>query len=83
MIGRNRPHLYVPFLNFVYIFVGSVVIGALTSCLAALVLKHVELYKHPTLELGFYLIMAYLPYFLCEGQSSLFYPQVFVVCGQD
>eukprot|EP00188_Purpureofilum_apyrenoidigerum_P002743 Plantae.Rhodophyta-Purpureofilum_apyrenoidigerum.ctg28036.p1 GENE.Plantae.Rhodophyta-Purpureofilum_apyrenoidigerum.ctg28036~~Plantae.Rhodophyta-Purpureofilum_apyrenoidigerum.ctg28036.p1 ORF type:complete len:583 (-),score=97.74 Plantae.Rhodophyta-Purpureofilum_apyrenoidigerum.ctg28036:63-1811(-) len=67
MIGQNRPLWYVPIVNFVYIFAGSVAIGALTSFVTAIVLKHLDLHKHPTLELGFYLLMAYLPYFLCEG----------------
>mmetsp|Transcript_11750 Transcript_11750/g.35822 ORF Transcript_11750/g.35822 Transcript_11750/m.35822 type:complete len:583 (+) Transcript_11750:234-1982(+) len=67
MIGQNRPVWYVPIVNFIYIFAGSVMIGAATSLVTAIVLKHLDLHKHATLELGFYLLMAYLPYFLCEG----------------
>ncbi|KAJ8905939.1 hypothetical protein NDN08_002440 [Rhodosorus marinus] len=67
MIGSSRPHWYVPIFSFVYIFAGSVVIGVLTSALAALILKHLSLSKQPTLELAFYMLMAYVPYFMCEG----------------
>uniref|UniRef100_A0A7S2ZKC0 Sodium/hydrogen exchanger n=2 Tax=Rhodosorus marinus TaxID=101924 RepID=A0A7S2ZKC0_9RHOD len=67
MIGPDKPGWYLPVLTFLYIFIGSTVVGITTSCTAAFVLKSTELRKNPTLELSFYLLVAFLPYFICEG----------------
>lgn len=67
LIGYSATTWYEPFFGFVYIFVGSVVIGAGLAIITALLLKHTALYRSPSLEFSFYLLMAYLPYPFCDG----------------
>lgn len=67
LIGSSITHWYAPMLSFIYVFVGSVVVGCTLAAITALVLKHTKLYCNPSLELSFFLIMAYLPYPFCDG----------------
>lgn len=71
MIGPVKPLWYVPIVQLVYIFFGSAIVGALTSCITAFILKNTEIYQSPSLELSFYVLMAFLPYFLCEGDGTV------------
>ncbi|KAA8497908.1 Sodium/hydrogen exchanger 8 [Porphyridium purpureum] len=68
-LGSAGEHttFYKPILNFFFMFVGSFVVGVVTACVTALLLKYTRLSATPTLELSLYVLMAYLPYFICEG----------------
>eukprot|EP00183_Erythrolobus_madagascarensis_P006364 CAMPEP_0185846686 /NCGR_PEP_ID=MMETSP1354-20130828/2238_1 /TAXON_ID=708628 /ORGANISM="Erythrolobus madagascarensis, Strain CCMP3276" /LENGTH=612 /DNA_ID=CAMNT_0028546871 /DNA_START=153 /DNA_END=1991 /DNA_ORIENTATION=+ len=65
--GADKHSFFAPIAAFVLLFFGSTVIGFATACLAALILKYSNLRDSHTLELSFYVLMAYLPYFVCEG----------------
>lgn len=67
LIGSENTPVYVIVLDFIRVFVGSAIIGAICSCITSYVLKQTSLYRTPSLEMSFYLIMAYFPYFLCDG----------------
>lgn len=67
LIGSSIAVWYGPLFSFVYIFVGSVIVGAAVAACTALLLKHTTLYRSPSLEFSFYLLMAYLPYPFCDG----------------
>uniref|UniRef100_A0A8C8SHP6 Sodium/hydrogen exchanger n=1 Tax=Pelusios castaneus TaxID=367368 RepID=A0A8C8SHP6_9SAUR len=54
---------------FLKMFFGSAALGTLTGLISALVLKHIDLRKTPSLEFGMMIIFAYLPYGLVEGIS--------------
>ncbi|XP_012879800.1 PREDICTED: sodium/hydrogen exchanger 8 isoform X2 [Dipodomys ordii] len=54
---------------FLKMFFGSAALGTLTGLISALVLKHIDLRKTPSLEFGMMIIFAYLPYGLAEGTS--------------
>lgn len=67
LIGSSVTTWYGPWLRFVYIFFGSAIVGAALAAATALLLKHTSLYRTPSLEFSFYLLMAYLPYPFCDG----------------
>lgn len=67
LIGYSVTTWYGPILRFMYIFIGSPIIGAVLAGITALLLKHTSLYRNPSLEFAFYLLMAYLPYPFCDG----------------
>ncbi|XP_066442893.1 sodium/hydrogen exchanger 8 isoform X3 [Eleutherodactylus coqui] len=76
--GLNRGHVsdvngWQTFLQalayFLKMFFGSAALGTLTGLISALVLKHLDLRKTPSLEFGMMIIFAYLPYGLSEGIS--------------
>lgn len=67
LIGSSISTWYGPAFSFVYIFIGSVIVGAAVAAGTALLLKHTSLYRSPSLEFSFYLLMAYLPYPFCDG----------------
>lgn len=67
LIGSESARMYLIVADFVRIFFGSAIIGAGSAVCASLVLKHTNLYRTPSLEMSFFLIMAYFPYFLCDG----------------
>lgn len=69
LIGSTITTFYHPLFNFFYVFFGSVVIGAALGAATSLVLKHTNLHRSPSLEFSFYLLMAYLPYPVCDGLS--------------
>ncbi|XP_048406179.1 sodium/hydrogen exchanger 8 isoform X2 [Stegostoma tigrinum] len=52
---------------FLKMFFGSAALGTLTGLISALLLKHIDLRKTPSLEFGMMIIFAYLPYGLAEG----------------
>ncbi|XP_049976128.1 sodium/hydrogen exchanger 8 [Alexandromys fortis] len=54
---------------FLKMFFGSAALGTLTGLISALVLKHIDLRRTPSLEFGMMIIFAYLPYGLAEGIS--------------
>lgn len=67
LIGSTIAHWYGPLFSFIYVFVGSAIVGAAVASATALLLKHTNLYRTPSLEFSFYLLMAYLPYPFCDG----------------
>jgi solute carrier family 9 (sodium/hydrogen exchanger), member 8 len=67
LIGSESARLGLIVADFVRIFFGSALVGAASAVCASLVLKHTNLYRTPSLEMSFFLIMAYFPYFLCDG----------------
>lgn len=58
MMGINR---------FCLMFFASAGIGAIFALISALLLKHVDLRKNPSLEFGMMLVFTYAPYVLAEG----------------
>uniref|UniRef100_UPI00398EEDDA sodium/hydrogen exchanger 8 isoform X2 n=1 Tax=Pristiophorus japonicus TaxID=55135 RepID=UPI00398EEDDA len=54
---------------FLKMFFGSAALGTLTGLISALLLKHIDLRKTPSLEFGMMIIFAYLPYGLAEGMK--------------
>lgn len=67
LIGSTIHRWYGPLFSFIYVFVGSAVVGAAVASATALLLKHTNLYRSPSLEFSFYLLMAYLPCPFCDG----------------
>ncbi|XP_046842331.1 sodium/hydrogen exchanger 8-like [Xenia sp. Carnegie-2017] len=53
--------------HFFTMFLGSALIGIIFALISALLLKHVHLRRHPSLELSLILIFSYAPYGLAEG----------------
>ncbi|XP_038070121.1 sodium/hydrogen exchanger 8-like [Patiria miniata] len=53
--------------SFCLMFSASAAIGILIGIISALLLKHIDLRKTPSLEFAFILIFSYLPYVLSEG----------------
>lgn len=53
--------------RFCLMFFGSAGIGVLFALVSALLLKHVDLRKNPSLEFGMMLVFTYAPYVLAEG----------------
>ncbi|XP_041455222.1 sodium/hydrogen exchanger 8-like [Lytechinus variegatus] len=53
--------------SFCIMFFASSLLGIAIGLISALILKHVDLRKTPSLEFGIMLIFAYLPYALAEG----------------
>lgn len=53
--------------RFCLMFFASAAIGVGTALLSALLLKHIDLRKNPSLELGIMLVFTYAPYALAEG----------------
>lgn len=53
--------------RFCLMFFASALIGLLAALILALILKHIDLRKTPSLEFALLLIFAYLPYGLAEG----------------
>lgn len=55
------------FKTFFTMFFASAGIGVVFALTSALLLKHIDLRKHPSLEFGFMLVFTYAPYVLAEG----------------
>lgn len=53
--------------TFCLMFFASAGIGVLFALMSALLLKHIDLRKHPSLEFGLMLVFTYAPYVLAEG----------------
>lgn len=53
--------------RFCLMFFASAGIGVVFALISALLLKHVDLRKYPSLELGMMLVFTYAPYVLAEG----------------
>lgn len=53
--------------KFCMMFFASAGIGVIFALMSALLLKHVDLRKHPSLEFGMMLLFTYAPYVLAEG----------------
>uniref|UniRef100_A0A183CFG2 Sodium/hydrogen exchanger n=1 Tax=Globodera pallida TaxID=36090 RepID=A0A183CFG2_GLOPA len=57
------------FLRFLVMFFASAALGALIGLISALLFKHIDLRRTPSLELALLLVFAYLPYGLAESIS--------------
>eukprot|EP00184_Porphyridium_aerugineum_P007973 CAMPEP_0184692074 /NCGR_PEP_ID=MMETSP0313-20130426/701_1 /TAXON_ID=2792 /ORGANISM="Porphyridium aerugineum, Strain SAG 1380-2" /LENGTH=679 /DNA_ID=CAMNT_0027149877 /DNA_START=9 /DNA_END=2048 /DNA_ORIENTATION=+ len=68
--SESKVMWYQPITMFLSIFVGSTIVGIATALMTALMLKHIQLSSSPTLEFSFYTLMAFLPFFICEGMGS-------------
>lgn len=55
------------FKTFFTMFFASAGIGMVFALISALLLKHIDLRKHPSLEFGMMLVFTYAPYVLAEG----------------
>lgn len=55
------------FNRFCLMFFASAGIGVLFALVSALLLKHIDLRKNPSLEFGLMLVFTYAPYVLAEG----------------
>ncbi|XP_055709473.1 sodium/hydrogen exchanger 8 isoform X2 [Phlebotomus papatasi] len=55
------------FYTFCMMFFASAGIGVVFALISALLLKHIDLRKHPSLEFGMMLVFTYAPYVLAEG----------------
>lgn len=53
--------------TFFTMFFASAGIGVVFALISALLLKHIDLRKHPSLEFGLMLVCTYAPYVLAEG----------------
>lgn len=53
--------------NFLFLFFTSSAIGLVFALTSALLLKHIDLRKNPSLEFGMMLVFTYGPYALAEG----------------
>uniref|UniRef100_A0A182NEK6 Sodium/hydrogen exchanger n=1 Tax=Anopheles dirus TaxID=7168 RepID=A0A182NEK6_9DIPT len=53
--------------TFCMMFFASAGIGVVFALMSALLLKHIDLRKHPSLEFGLMLVFTYAPYVLAEG----------------
>ncbi|XP_058058002.1 sodium/hydrogen exchanger 8 [Anopheles bellator] len=66
--GTNAGESIFSALNtFLQMFFASAGIGVVFALMSALLLKHVDLRKHPSLEFGLMLVFTYAPYVLAEG----------------
>ncbi|KAJ4448891.1 hypothetical protein ANN_00282 [Periplaneta americana] len=59
--------LFTGFNRFCLMFFASAGIGVVFALASALLLKHVDLRKNPSLEFGIMLVFTYAPYALAEG----------------
>lgn len=55
--------------EFTRMFIGSASLGCLTAIVTALILKHLDLRRTPSLELGMMLVFSYIPYGLAEASQ--------------
>ncbi|KAG6459459.1 sodium/hydrogen exchanger 8 [Manduca sexta] len=73
VLDSNDPHMstgeaILSAINrFWLMFFASAGIGVLFALVSALLLKHVDLRKNPSLEFGMMLVFTYAPYVLAEG----------------
>lgn len=73
VLDSNDPHMstteaILSAINrFWLMFFASAGIGVLFALISALLLKHVDLRKNPSLEFGMMLVFTYAPYVLAEG----------------
>jgi sodium/hydrogen exchanger 8 len=67
--GFSMAALLYSFTHFITIFFGSSALGILIALLSALLFKHVDLRKFPSLEISLMFISCYIPYLVGEGLS--------------
>lgn len=65
--GGTGDAILSAFNTFCMMFFASAGIGVIFALISALLLKHVDLRKHPSLEFGMMLAFTYAPYVLAEG----------------
>lgn len=78
-VGRGEA-IILAINRFCLMFFASAGIGVLFALMSALLLKYVDLRKHPSLELAFLLVVTYCPYCLAEG-SHLSGIMAILFCG--
>lgn len=73
ILESNKPDMspfeavFSAFNRFCLMFFASAGIGVVFALISALLLKHVDLRKNPSLEFGMMLVFTYAPYALAEG----------------
>lgn len=73
VLESNKPDMspieavFSAFNRFCLMFFASAGIGVIFALISALLLKHVDLRKNPSLEFGMMLVFTYAPYALAEG----------------
>ncbi|KAI3385838.1 hypothetical protein SNEBB_000594 [Seison nebaliae] len=66
--NMNNQMMILQFLTkFFLMFFGSAIIGVLSALLSALLFKHVDLRRTPSLEIAMMFVFMYAPYGLAEG----------------
>jgi len=58
---------FIAIADFVIIFLGSLFIGFLMGCFAALASKRIDFHEHVVVELACYFLLIYLPYLVAEA----------------
>ncbi|OMJ95390.1 hypothetical protein SteCoe_1320 [Stentor coeruleus] len=53
--------------EFLYVLIGSSVLGVIFGLLSALIFKYVDLRLESTIELALFTLLSYLPFLLCEA----------------
>ena len=56
-----------PFILFFFLFFGSIIIGVGISLISALFFKCLSLRKHSALEFSLFMILSFIPFFICEA----------------
>jgi len=56
-----------PFILFLYLFFGSIFIGVVVSLMSAGLFKCLTLRKHSALEFSLFMILSFIPFFICEA----------------
>jgi len=65
-IGKDTIAAVGFFIDFGYIFVGSLVLGVVSGAMVAYILKVVDMRETRLLELSLYVLIIYLPFFAAE-----------------
>lgn len=65
-IGKDAVAVVAFFIDFGYIFVGSLVLGIVSGAVVAYLLKVVDMRETRLLELSLYVLFIYLPFFAAE-----------------
>ncbi|KAL9924878.1 na[+]/H[+] hydrogen exchanger 1 [Glossina fuscipes fuscipes] len=65
--GTTGEAIFSALKTFCEMFFASAGIGVIFALISALLLKHIDLRKHPSLEFAFMLMFTYAPYVLAEG----------------
>ena len=56
-----------PLILFLYLFFGSILIGVCFSPISALFFKFLTLRKHSALEFSLFMLLSFIPFFICEA----------------
>uniref|UniRef100_A0A914DE54 Cation/H+ exchanger domain-containing protein n=1 Tax=Acrobeloides nanus TaxID=290746 RepID=A0A914DE54_9BILA len=65
--------------RFLVMFIGSALLGSMIGFISALLFKHMDFRKTPSLELALLLVFAYIPYGLAEAISLSGIPKFYYI----